>query len=100
MTRHAYMLQNGCIELEAGRDFNLNDFPFLKSIVERPNNPQNHYCNVPVEKRPYLYFIAHPSIVAVMDAFEECGCRFLTQYDLNNSSRGFGIRVVMQREKS
>ena len=80
-------MQSGCIELETGRDFNLADYPFLKGLVELPNNPQNHFCNVPVEKRPYLYFISHPSLVTLMDAFEQCGCRLLSFYDLNQSSR-------------
>ena len=80
------------MELRAEKNFDPNGHPFLSNIFQKASP---HSDDVPVEKRPYTYFITHPSFVVVLNGFKECGYRFVSQqYD---STGGTGNRVTMER---
>lgn len=64
------------IELIANKNFNITLYPFLEGIVQ-PATSQNSY--LPQEKQPFTFYIKSPCIVAMLDAFEQCGYRLVNQ---------------------
>lgn len=64
------------IELIANKNFNVKAHPFLEGITQAATS-RNSYLSQ--EKQPFIYYIKSPSIVTLLDSFEQCGYRLVNQ---------------------
>lgn len=73
------------MELRADKNFDLNAHSFLDTFFQK-SSP--HSDSVPAEKRPFTYFITHPSFVVVLNGFEDRSYTIVSQqYDPTTGNR-------------
>ena len=58
-------------------------YPFLDGITDPATTTTNPYPYMDQDKRPFVYFVKCPSIIYLMDAFEQFGyAKILKEIDI------------------